>query len=157
MMTTRSLRRAALALALLATPAIPARAADLGAPAGNVVHVDVVGLRNSTGQVLCALFATSDGFPTEPEKALMRSTAPIANQRASCEFQGVAPAIYAIAVVHDENSNGKLDRNFVGMPKEGVGASEKPKPHFGPPSFDAAKFSYSGGRLDLAISINYLL
>jgi uncharacterized protein (DUF2141 family) len=44
----------------------------------------------------------------------------------------------------------------MGMPREGVGASNNAKGHFGPPKFDAAKFSFSGGRLELKISIIYL-
>ena len=55
-----------------------------------------------------------------------------------------------------ENSNGKLDTSFMGIPHEGVGASNNAKGHFGPPKFDAAAFHFSGGRLHLKIAINYL-
>ena len=57
---------------------------------------------------------------------------------------------------HDENSNGKLDTKFMGIPREGVGASNGAKGHLGPPKFEAAAFSFSGGRLELKITINYL-
>jgi len=40
--------------------------------------------------------------------------------------------------VHDENSNGKMDTNFIGMPREGVGASNNAKGHMGPLKFRAA-------------------
>ena len=58
---------------------------------------------------------------------------------------------------HDENSNGKLDRNFVGMPKEGVGASNDAKGSFGPPKFADARFSYKGGPQEPMIHLRYLL
>jgi uncharacterized protein (DUF2141 family) len=61
-----------------------------------------------------------------------------------------------VSVVHDENANGKLDTNFVGMPREGVGASNDAKGHMGPPKFNAASFPYAAGRLDLKIHVNYL-
>jgi uncharacterized protein (DUF2141 family) len=61
-----------------------------------------------------------------------------------------------VSVVHDENFNGKLDTNFIGMPREGVGASNDAKGHMGPPKFSAAAFQYAGGRLDLKIHVNYL-
>jgi uncharacterized protein (DUF2141 family) len=61
-----------------------------------------------------------------------------------------------VSAFHDENSNGKMDTNFVGKPREGVGASNNAKGHFGPPKFDDAAFRYSGGHLDLSIAIAYL-
>jgi uncharacterized protein (DUF2141 family) len=80
----------------------------------------------------------------------------VTNSHAVCEFLGVAPGTYAVSVFHDENSNGKLDTNFMGIPREGVGASNDAKGHLGPPKFDAASFHFLGGRLELKISVNYL-
>jgi uncharacterized protein (DUF2141 family) len=125
------------------------------APA-NLIRVEIVGLRTNEGKVMCALFSSASDFPKHADKAVMRSTAAITNQHAVCEFTGVAPSTYAVSVVHDENSNGRLDTNFIGMPREGVGASNNAKGHFGPPKFDAASFRYAGGQLELKIAITYL-
>jgi uncharacterized protein (DUF2141 family) len=132
--------------------------APTSAPPENIIHVEISGLRNGTGQVLCALYssAQAESFPKKADKAVARLTAKIADHEAVCEFSGVAPGTYAVSVVHDENSNGKLDTNFIGMPREGVGASNDAKGHMGPPKFSAAAFQYAGGRLDLKIHVNYL-
>jgi len=122
----------------------------------NLLRVEISGLRSDKGQMLCALFASAGDFPKHADKAVKRTTARIADRHAVCEFSGVASGTYAVSVVHDENNNGKLDTNFVGMPREGVGASNNAKGHFGPPKFDAASFRYTGGRLDLKITITYL-
>jgi len=128
------------------------------APAENVIHVEISGLRSDKGQMLCALYssAQADAFPKKADKAVARLTAKIEERQAVCDFTGVAPGTYAVSVVHDENSNGKLDTNFIGMPREGVGASNDAKGHMGPPKFSAASFHYQGGRLDLKIHVNYL-
>jgi uncharacterized protein (DUF2141 family) len=126
------------------------------APVENVIHVEISGLRSDKGQVLCALFSSADAFPKHADKAVARLTAKIAERQATCEFTGVAPGTYAVSVVHDENANGKLDTNFIGMPREGVGASNDAKGHMGPPKFSAASFPYAAGRLDLKIHVNYL-
>jgi uncharacterized protein (DUF2141 family) len=128
------------------------------APAEHVIRVEISGFRNDTGQLLCALYssAQAEAFPKKADKAVARLTAKIADRQAVCEFTGVAPGTYAMSVVHDENSNGKLDTNFIGMPREGVGASNDAKGHMGPPKFSAAAFQYAGGRLDLKIHIKYL-
>ena len=126
------------------------------APAEKVIHVEISGLRNDKGQMLCALFSSAEAFPKKPEKAVARLTSKIGERRAICGFGGVAAGTYAVSVVHDENSNGKMDTNFLGMPREGVGASNDAKGHMGPPKFSAASFGYHGGRLDLKIHMNYL-
>ena len=125
-------------------------------PQPNVIHVEVVGLHSDKGQVLCALYSSRDGFPKQSERALARVTSDIAQKQAVCEFSGIAPGTYALSVFHDENSNGKLDTKFMGIPREGVGASNNAKGHFGPPKFEAAAFPFTGGRLELKITINYL-
>lgn len=121
-----------------------------------VIQVEIDELRNDKGQVLCALYSSADGFPTKGEKALAHAESPISSGHAVCEFSGVAAGRYAVSAFHDENSNGKLDRNFMGIPREGVGASNNAKGHFGPPKFDSAAFRFLGSRLILKIVINYL-
>ena len=140
------------AILLLAAKAQP----QTPALTSNTIHVGAVGLRNDKGKVICALYSSRDGFPKQSEKAVARIKSAISDKQAVCEFSGMAPGTYAVSVFHDENSNGKLDTNFIGIPREGVGASNGPKGHFGPPKFDAAAFRFSGGRLDLKITINYL-
>jgi uncharacterized protein (DUF2141 family) len=127
-------------------------------PRDNLIHVEISGLRSDNGQMLCALYssAQAEAFPKKADKAAARLTAQIAGRQAVCDFTGVAPGTYAVSVVHDENSNGKLDTNFIGMPREGVGASNDAKGHMGPPKFNAASFRYEGGRMDLKIRLNYL-
>jgi uncharacterized protein (DUF2141 family) len=67
-------------------------------------------------------------------------TSSISYGQSVCEFVGVASERYAVSVFHDENSNGKLDRNLLGIPREGVGASNNAVGHFGPLKFDDAAF-----------------
>jgi len=59
------------------------------------------------------------------------------------------------AVVHDENMDGKLDTNWVGIPTEGYGFSNDAKATLGPPSFSAASFLYNGEDMKMTISLHY--
>jgi uncharacterized protein (DUF2141 family) len=122
----------------------------------NVIRVEIGGLRSDKGQVFCALYSSPDGFPKKSEKATAHFKSAISDKQAVCEFSGIAPGTYAVSVFHDENSNGKLDTNLMGIPREGVGASNGAKGHFGPPKFDDAAFHFSGGQLDLKVTVNYL-
>lgn len=67
----------------------------------------------------------------------MQGGFPIANKQAQEIFQ-VPPGRYGVVVIHDENSNMKLDRNFFGVPKEGFGFSNNPRVVVSAPSFQAA-------------------
>ena len=51
---------------------------------------------------------------------------------------------YAIGIFVDVNYNNKMDRNFLGIPKEQYGFSNNAKGNFGPPSFEAASFKVAG-------------
>ena len=95
-------------------------------------------------------------LPEKAEKAIARTSSEISERRAVCQFTGLSPGTYAVSVFHDENSNGKVDTKFMGIPREGVGASNNAKGHLGPPKFDAAAFRFPGGHLDLKITVTYL-
>jgi uncharacterized protein (DUF2141 family) len=143
------------ALALAAWLSLFAPSPQTTAPASNQIHVQIDGLRSDKGQLVCALI-TSDMWLAKKDQAVARSKSDIQHGQAVCDFPGVAPATLAVSVFHDENSNGRLDRNFLGMPKEGVGVSNNAAGHFGPPKFADMAFAYQGGRLDLKITVRYL-
>ncbi|MFZ5557512.1 MAG: DUF2141 domain-containing protein [Pseudomonadota bacterium] len=120
------------------------------------IHVKILDIRNSTGAVACALFEAPKGFPTEfLHSATNIMIIKVRDTQARCDFEDIPPGTYALAVIHDENMNGKLDTNFLGIPREGYGFSNDAKALMGAPSFDAASFPYDGRNLDLTISLNY--
>src|SRR4029077_11236590 len=100
---------------------------------GGALTVTILNFRNSEGQVSVALYNKEEGFPKSPDKALKIVTAPISNKKSVVVFESLPPGEYAISVFHDENKNGKMDSNFFGIPKEGVGASNDARGHLGPP------------------------
>lgn len=108
------------------------------------MKVKVTGIRGAKGQIGVALFdrANAQAYPKEPARALAEKNLAIVNGEAEVEFPGLAEgAVYAAAARHDENSNGKLDMNFVGIPKEGFGFSNNARPGaMRPPTFEDAAF-----------------
>jgi uncharacterized protein (DUF2141 family) len=120
------------------------------------IHIEILNIKNSTGSVACALFESSVGFPTEYLRyATNIMSIKVRDKQARCDFQNIPPGTYALAVIHDENMNGKLDTKFIGIPKEGYGFSNDATALLGAPSFSAASFSYDGQDLDLTISLHY--
>jgi uncharacterized protein (DUF2141 family) len=120
------------------------------------IHVKILSIRNSTGAVACALFESPDGFPTEfLQSATNIVMIKIKDAQARCDFEDIPPGTYALAVVHDENMNGKLDTNLLGVPTEGYGFSNDAKAFLSAPSFRAASFTYDGRNVEMTISLNY--
>lgn len=119
--------------------------------------IRVTGVRNHKGRIALALFQGEAGFPGDASKAVRLQQAEIEAQTQSAQFvlQGVPYGQYAISVFHDENMNGKLDKNFVGAPKEGYGASNNPRKRMGPPPFDEAKFSLNQPSQSIEIKLMY--
>lgn len=120
------------------------------------IHVKILDIRNSTGAVACALFESSVGFPTEYLHAASRiMVIKVRDRQARCDFEDIAPGSYALAVVHDENMNGKLDVNWLGIPIEGYGFSNDASALLGAPSFSAASFPYNGQNLEMTLGLHY--
>lgn len=120
------------------------------------IHVKILDIRNSTGSVACALFESPAGFPIEfLHSATNVMVIKIRDTQARCDFEDIPPGTYALAVIHDENVNGRLDTNVFGMPKEGYGFSRDARALLGAPSFAAASFPYDGRGLDMTIEMHY--
>lgn len=120
------------------------------------IHVKILNIKNSTGTVACALFESPEGFPTEYLRmATNVMVIKIRKDQARCDFEDIPPGTYAMAVIHDENMNGKLDANWLGIPTEGYGFSNDAKGLVGAPSFSAASFPYDGQNLDLTMDLHY--
>jgi uncharacterized protein (DUF2141 family) len=120
------------------------------------MHVKILNIRNSTGTVACALFESPDGFPIEYLRyATNIMVIKIRKTQARCDFLDIPPGTYALAVIHDENMNGKLDTNWLGVPREGYGFSNDAKALLSAPAFSAASFQYDGQNLEMTISLHY--
>jgi uncharacterized protein (DUF2141 family) len=122
------------------------------------IRVVVKGLRNDRGRVGCSLFNRPDGFPRDRKQQFRGLWVTKHQGVAECDFVGVSAGKYAVTVLDDTNENGKMDFNFLGLPKKGYGFSNDATATFSPPSFDDASFRYGGaGTLIVPINIVYRL
>jgi uncharacterized protein (DUF2141 family) len=106
--------------------------------------------------VLACLTARPDRFPDCQSDPLARRVKLPVGHADVLRFDGLASGSYAIAMVHDENGNGRMD-TVMGIPREGFGFSRNPAIRFGPPRFHEAQFAVASGATDAAIRVKYLL
>jgi len=138
---------AALILALAASPAAAATGAQ--------IEVDISGVRNARGAILVCLTADPKAYPDCGRDPKSRKLSIPARPSVTARFDNVPPGTYAIALIHDENSNTKMDL-AVFLPKEGFGMSRNPKIGFGPPKFKSAQFTVGADPVRLPITMRYM-
>ncbi len=139
---------------LIAAALLLAAAEQASAQPANKLSIAVTGIRNGNGVVRCGLYASADGF-RQPGRELRGVVARIANQQATCMFNGLPAGNYAIAVFHAEQNEAQMDIGMFGKPKQGFGFSRNPSASFGPPSFSAAAFDYKGSAQTLQVRLQY--
>lgn len=123
-------------------------------PATGTLQVQVTGLRNNLGVVNMSLFKGEKGFPSEDSKALKKAAAAINNQTCTIVFRDIPQGEYAIAMMHDENDNKKMDFKM-GIPKEGYGASNDAKAMFGPPKYKDTMFHFNTSESIIKLKMRY--
>ncbi len=131
---------------------MPSSAAAQSATCSLTIHVD--GFRNLKGDLGITLFTSPDGWPENNNKAYFHHGYPITGTATSVTLQ-VPAGRYSIAVLHDENSNHKLDRNFLGIPKEGFGFANNPHAFLSPPHFSAAAVQVTCPSTETTIHLIY--
>ena len=109
------------AVALVAT--LTAAAAE-----GATLRIRVDGFRSDAGQVFICLWENGTNFPKcEQGTNTRRVAVKIAGGLAETSFEGLKEGkSYAVSAHHDENGNGKIDKNAVGIALEGIGISRNP-------------------------------
>ena len=130
-------------------------ATNPSAPAANV-ELSVSSLRSDKGNVLVCLSTNPKFFPDcTKDKAARKMKVTAANAKA-IEISDVKPGTYAIALVHDENANGKMDMRLF-LPREGFGFSRNPAIGMGPPKFKSAQFDVGVDSAQYKVKMKYIL
>jgi len=119
----------------------------------NTLTVNITGIDDVKGDIYIYLYTSKSGFPTDISKAANFKKAEVIKKSLSVSFKDLAPGIYAVSVYQDVNSNGEMDTNFLGIPKEPVAVSNNAKGSFGPPKFEDAKFKFDKDKI-IEITLN---
>ena len=110
----------------------------------------VTGFRSERGQVQIAVFNAPEKWPKDPAYS---STIDVNSPTVTWKINDVPFGDYAVAVFHDENRNGKMDKNLLGIPVEAYGFSNNQRVTFGPPKWETVKFSVRSSVQDVSIEV----
>ena len=121
------------------------------------ITLEVNGINAGKGGNLVVLVFGSDGFPVKHEKALLSQITKVSGDRMTFTFDSPSADELAFKVLHDEDSNNKVTKNWTGIwPREGLGFSNgAAMSAVGPPGFGAAKISRSDAIKGVEIRVIY--
>jgi uncharacterized protein (DUF2141 family) len=130
------------------------------------LRVTITGVRSDNGELLIGLYETAKGFDgavanaeTSGIMADRNRLIGVAMRARSGSQQAVFPQLppgrYAVIVIHDENDNGRLDANALGVPTEGYGFSNDARGFLSAPSFDASAITLGDADANIAIALTY--
>lgn len=148
---------AALILGLGALPqaSTGALAAEAPQPPA-LVEAIITGVRNTKGNVLVCMTANAKAYPDCGKDPKSRKLSLPARATMTATFDDVPAGTYAIALIHDENGNNKMDTRLF-FPREGFGMSRNPAIRMGPPTFASAQFAVGSEAVKLPITMRYML
>jgi uncharacterized protein (DUF2141 family) len=138
------MKRLAILLSLFC--AAPGFAADL--------VVTVEGLRSDSGDIRAGIFNSADVWP-EAAHTFRRVQAQATLPATVLTFTDLPPGTYAVALYHDENRNGKHDKNFLGIPQEGYGFTRNPTVVLSAPDYEECVIEVSEAGARTTIRIKY--
>jgi uncharacterized protein (DUF2141 family) len=138
-------------------PQQPPQNSSAANTAGCTLRLHVDGLRNSTGVVGSIIFKSRDGWPEDKDKSFRHGPTPIASgeRQATVVWEHLPAGDYGVAVIHDENRNAKLDRNFIGIPREGFGFANNPHVGLSAPPFESAIVHVQCPSTETSIHLQY--
>ena len=126
------------------------------ASAGSIT-ITVTDLRNTEGVVRACITAVENAFPRCNRDPNAQSKVVNAADTVTIRFDNVEPGEYAIALLHDENEDGKANRVLGMAPREGFGFSRDAPVRMAPPKWDDAVISVGTASQRLTIKMRYIL
>jgi uncharacterized protein (DUF2141 family) len=138
---------------------LPVKASEL--------RVTVDGIRSSHGTILIGLYdspesfdraielSDKEGFLNDPNRFAAVALRANAARKSAVVFSNIDPGQYAIILFHDENGNGKLDKNALGVPTEPYGFSNNVQGFLGPPAFGKTAMRLGAGDKTVRLALIY--
>src|SRR5579864_8327859 len=133
----------------------PQVACGTAAPDQGALRVSVSGMRSAKGNVTITIYPDDAAHFLDGKYKVARQQVPTTLPITTACFVLPAPGNYAVALFHDENANGHLDTNALGIPTEGYGFSNNPTLYFGPPDLGRVRFTFHPGDNGVDVRMKY--
>ncbi len=118
-----------------------------------VLVVKMTNFPSSDGFAMVAVHNNKEGYEIGEDLAAASKKIKIVNNKAEAIFKDLPYGWYGVSIYHDENANGKLDKNMVGLPKEAYAFSNNARGAFGKPGYEKVKFQIKSPKEQIILSL----
>ena len=109
-----------------------------GVASAEQLTLAIAGVNSNEGKIYIQVFKGEKSY--RADKPIAATIIPALVGDVTVHFNGLEHGEYIVRYFHDEDDDGELAKNLMGMPTEGYGFSNGAKPRFGPVKYEAAKF-----------------
>jgi len=120
---------------------------------GNLI-INISGFPSSDGFAMVALNNSEESYIGGENEAIAKARIRVVDQKAQVIFANLPYGSYGVSLYHDENSNEKMDKNAMGIPKEAYGFSNNAKGFFGKPSYKDIMFQLNSAEMQIVINLD---
>lgn len=125
---------------------------------GGTIIVEVTNTRNNKGSINLGLYKSVRKQFDDKIKAVKMIVVKVTGKKTVCKIEDIDPGHYSIAILHDEDEDGKTKFNFMGIPREGIGFSTNPRILTSSPYINDCSFEVvEGQKTKQTIKVKYLL
>ena len=116
------------------------------------LEIEVANIREAKGLINASLFTDESSFL---KKQFAGKILKASGKTVVLQFDNLPVGNYALSIIHDENENGELDKNFMGIPKEGFAFGNNALGTFGPPNFNETLIKLKEGISKQSVTLKY--
>jgi len=117
------------------------------------LEIIITGFSNNDGDCWFAIDNSEEVYERE-DTVWIGKILQIENNQVIVIIDSLEYGEYAVKVFHDENKNGELDTDFLGIPDEDYSFSNNVSSWFGPPSWERAKFLFDQPEMTIKIDVD---
>jgi len=143
-------------LALLLISLLPFFAGALPAMSestGNLI-INISGFPSSDGFAMVALHNSEESYKGGEASAIAKTKVMVVDRKVQVVFTNLPYGWYGVSLYHDENGNGQMDKNAMGIPKEAYGFSNNAKGFFGRPNYKDVMFQLNSAEKQIVINLD---
>jgi uncharacterized protein (DUF2141 family) len=120
---------------------------------GNLI-INISGFPSSNGFAMVALNNSEESYQGGENEAIAKTKTQVVDKKVQVIFTNLPYGSYGVSLYHDENANGKMDKNAMGIPKEAYGFSNNAKGFFGKPKYKDIMFQLDSAEMQIAINLD---
>ena len=120
---------------------------------GNLI-INISGFPSSDGFAMVALNNSEESYKSGENEAMAKTKIRVVDQQVQVIFTNLPYGDYGVSLYHDENANGKMDKNAMGIPREAYGFSNNAKGFFGKPKYEDVMFQLNSAEMQITIKLD---